>query len=252
MGRVGTGRWRVLFAAILIVSIVAGLPEVARAEPPAAAEIFAVRVPILAYHAVDYSGSPHSVTPEQLDEQCRWLVEQGYTPITLWQFWAAATGTGTLPAFPVVLTNDDGWLSAMTFAEVLGRYGLTGNYFINNTSPLAPEQIHQLSLHGPVQAHTASHANLRGLNYEAQLAEIVDNKVRLEGITGQPVSFLAWPYGDSDSNAVQAAAASGIVAAFGLMGTAANTGALDPYYVPRIMIGVEDDIHSFSAKVTSW
>lgn len=66
------------------------------------------RVPILAYHNVDYSGSAYSVTPEQLDEHCRWLVENGYVAITLDQFWEAATGYGKLPPNPVLLTNDDG------------------------------------------------------------------------------------------------------------------------------------------------
>ena len=115
-------------------------------------------MPILAYHNVDYSGSDFSVTPEQLDEQCRWLIDNGYTTISLWQFWDAAMGYGTLPPNPVMLTNDDGWSSAMTFAEILGRYGLVGNYFINNVSPLTPDQILLLSQQGTVQAHTATHA----------------------------------------------------------------------------------------------
>ncbi len=252
MGRVDTRRVHALLAALMLVGFTVGLQTATNGPPSAAADIIAVRVPVLAYHAVDYSGTAYSVTPEQLDEQCRWLVENGYTSISLWQFWAAATGTGVLPPNPVVLTNDDGWPSAMTFAEVLGRYGMTGNYFLNNTSQLSADQIHQLSLQGPVQAHTATHADLSGMTYESQLAEITQNKAHLEGITGQPVHFLAWPFGSSDTNAVQAASAAGIVAAFGLMGTAANTAAVDPYYVPRIMIVVEDDIQTFAAKVASW
>lgn len=249
MGRVDSGRLRVLLAALIFASLTAGLP-LGASETSRAAEIIAIRIPVLTYHAVDYSGTPYSVTPEQLDEQCRWLVENGYTAITLWQFWAAATGTGQLlPPNPVVLTNDDGWQSAMTFADILGRYGMTGNYFINNTSPLSADQIHQLSMRGPVQAHTATHVDLSSLTYEAQLAEITQNKAHLEGITGQPVHFLAWPFGATSDSAAQAASAAGIVAAFGLMGTAANTAALDPYYVPRIMIVVEDDINSFASKV---
>jgi hypothetical protein len=94
----------------------------------------AVRVPVLVYHGVDYSGLEESVTPEQLDAQARWLVDNGYTSITLWQFWDAAMGYASLPANPVLLTNDDGTPSALTFAEILARYGLVGNYFVNNSS----------------------------------------------------------------------------------------------------------------------
>ena len=126
MGRVGVWRdARVVVCALVLIQVVAGYPSPARAMEESAS----IRVPVLAYHNVDYSGSDFSVTPEQLDEQCRWLIENGYTAITIWQFWDAATGSGTLPANPVLLTNDDGWSSAMTFAEVLGRYGLAGHLF---------------------------------------------------------------------------------------------------------------------------
>ena len=131
MGRVGM--WRgaraVLCALILVlVQIFAWYPSPVRAMEESAS----VRVPVLVYHNVDYSGSEFSVTPEQLDEQCRWLIDNGYTSITVWQFWDAAMGYGVLPVNPVLLTNDDGWSSVMTFAEILGRYGLVGNYFLNN------------------------------------------------------------------------------------------------------------------------
>lgn len=229
------------------------LPLLASGERPAtAAQAVGVRVPILTYHGIDYSGSTYSVTPEQLEAQCQWLVENGYTAITVGQFWDAAQGYGTLPAKPVILTNDDGWASAMTFADILGRYGLVATYFINNTSALTPDQVLSLSQRGSVEAHTVSHLNLRGVTYETQFAEIATNKAYIEQITGQPVRFLAWPFGDSDESAVRAASAAGIVAAFGLNGTAANTATIDPYSIPRLMIMVTDDLSTFAAKVSAW
>jgi peptidoglycan/xylan/chitin deacetylase (PgdA/CDA1 family) len=210
------------------------------------------RVPVLAYHNVDYSGSEYSVTPEQLDEQCRWLIENGYSAITLHQFWDAATGFGKLPANPVLLTNDDGWSSAIAFAEILGRHGMVGTYFLNSVSPLTADQILLLSQLGSVQAHTSTHAHLSGLDYEGQLAEISENKSYLEAITGQPVHFLAWPFGDRNESAVQAAAAAGILGAFGLGGTAASLLTIDPYHIPRIMMGPGDDLPTFAAKVGGW
>src|SRR5215212_11334405 len=134
MGRVGIWRdARAIVCALVLFQVLAGFPSPARAMEESAS----IRVPILAYHNVDYSGSDFSVTPEQLDEQCRWLIENGYTAITVWQFWDAAMGSGTLPVNPILLTNDDGWSSVMSFAEILGRYGLVGNFFINNYSPLS-------------------------------------------------------------------------------------------------------------------
>jgi peptidoglycan/xylan/chitin deacetylase (PgdA/CDA1 family) len=208
-----------------------------------------VRVPILVYHAVDESGTPYSVTPRRLNEQCRWLVENGYTTITLRHFWRATRGLADLPLNPVILTNDDGDFSARKFAKILDRYGLVGAYFVNNVSPLTRRQIRSLAQSGAVEAHAVSHVALSELDYTAQLAEIADNRVYLEQITGQPVRFLAWPYGDENESAIQAAAAGGIVAAFGLGGTTADLDAIDRYAIPRITIYAEDDLAAFVAKV---
>jgi peptidoglycan/xylan/chitin deacetylase (PgdA/CDA1 family) len=251
MGRVGA--WRgaraVLCAvALVLVQVLVCWPLPARAMEESAS----VRVPVLVYHNVDYSGSEFSVTPEQLDAQCRWLIDNGYTSITVWQFWDAAMGYGSLPMNPVLLTNDDGWSSAMTFAEILGRYGLVGNYFLHNVTELSPDQILTLAQYGPVQAHTATHQYLSQMDFEGQLAEISQNVVYLEQITGQSVQFLAWPFGDYNVSAVEAAAASGIVAAFGLNGTGCYLHTIDPYYIPRIMMVVSDDLDTFAAKVGWW
>jgi peptidoglycan/xylan/chitin deacetylase (PgdA/CDA1 family) len=238
----------------LLLGTLLAFPLLGAAKPSGvAAQAVSVRVPILAYHGVDHSGSTYSVTPEQLEAQCQWLVENGYTAVTIGQFWDAVNGYGSLPPNPVVLTNDDGLPSAMTFADILGRYGLVGTYFINNNGwQLTPDQILSLAQRGSVEAHTAGHVDLMGLDYETQFTEIASNKAYIEQITGQPVRFLAWPFGSSDPSAMQAASAAGIVAAFGLNGTAAHTGAIEPYYIPRMMVLATDDLSTYAAKVSSW
>jgi peptidoglycan/xylan/chitin deacetylase (PgdA/CDA1 family) len=209
------------------------------------------RVPILVYHTVDESGNTYSLTPRQLNEQCRWLVEHGYTSITLRQFWRAARGLADLPLHPVMLTNDDGDPSARKFAKILERYGLVGNYFVNNVSHLTRREIWSLAQRGSVEAHTVSHVALSGLDYEDQIAEIAENQSYLEEITGQPVRFLAWPYGDVNERAIEAATATGIVMAFGLGATAADLDTTDWYSIPRMAILVDDDLETFAAKVTA-
>ncbi len=254
MGRSGGFRSARLLALTVVVALAwLGAPSVVQErQVSGAAQVAPVRVPILVYHAVDYSGTEYAVTPEQLDAQMAWLVNNGYTSITVGQFWDAWLGWSTLPPNPVVLTNDDGWQSALTFAEVLGRYGMVGTYFVNNVSPLSPEQIAQLSGWGGIQAHTVTHASQAGLGYESQFAEINDNLSYLGQITGAPPRFLAWPFGASDGSAAQAAASAGITAAFGLGGTAAYTGSGDPYNLPRIMMQASDDLETFAAKVGWW
>jgi peptidoglycan/xylan/chitin deacetylase (PgdA/CDA1 family) len=208
-------------------------------------------VPILMYHHVDYSGTTYAVTPEQLAEQCAWLSANGYTAITLTEFFNAAFAGALLPAKPVVLTADDGWATALTFAEIIGRYGFVGNYFVNNESEITPDQVAYLAQIGEVEDHTVSHAMLSQLGYDDQYAEIANNKWYLESVTGQAVEFIAWPYGDWNGSAVQAAADAGLVGGFDAWGGPADLTALDPWHIPRILIAGEYDLDTFVAVVTS-
>src|SRR5215211_3370191 len=119
-------RFRTLLCGLVLMLVLNG-PFVGTAAVPLEASLSVpARVPILVYHTVDESGNTYSLTPRHLDEQCRWLVEHGYTSITLRQFWRAARGLADLPPNPVMLTNDDGDPSARKFAKILERYGLVG------------------------------------------------------------------------------------------------------------------------------
>jgi peptidoglycan/xylan/chitin deacetylase (PgdA/CDA1 family)/uncharacterized protein YraI len=207
-------------------------------------------VPILMYHHIDYSGGTYAVTPEQLDAQCQWLLANGYTAITLTEFYNGAFAGGLLPAKPVVLTVDDGWASALTFADILARYGFVGNYFIHNESEVTPDQVAYLGQVGEVENHTVSHAALSQLGYGDQYAEVVNNRAYLESVTGQAVQFIAWPYGDWNASAVQAAADAGLIAAFDAWGGPADPTALDPWHIPRILVSGDYDLVTFAAVVT--
>jgi peptidoglycan/xylan/chitin deacetylase (PgdA/CDA1 family) len=237
---------------VLGALVASGVAMVTRQPGRLAAAQSATRVPVLCYHNVDYSGSAYSTTPDMLDTQCQWLTANGFTAISVYQLLNAFTSGGSLPAAPVVLTNDDGWASSVTFAQTLGANGMTGNYFINNYSPLSAADILFLAQNGPVQAHTANHQMMSQQDPATQSAEIVSNQAYISGITGQPVQFLAWPFGDYGPNAIQAAKDAGILGAFGLGGAPCYVGASDVYAMPRIMMEVGDTLDTFAAKVSHW
>jgi hypothetical protein len=218
---------------------------------PAAAQN-AVRLPVLCYHNIDYSGSAYAITPELLDQECQWLIANGYTAITVYQLWNTIATGAALPLNPVMLTNDDGWSSAVTFAQTLMANGLVGNYFINNYSPLSATEIQFLTQNGPVEAHTVSHQYMSQLDPATQNAEIADNLSFILGITGQPAQFLAWPFGDYNASAVQIAKDNGILAAFALGGAPCYVGVSDILAMPRIMMEVSDTLETFVAKVNHW
>ena len=241
---------RTLVCGLGLILVLGGGSVGAAAVPLKTSQSAPARVAILVYHTIDESGNTYSITRRQLNQQCRWLVEHGYTSISLRQFWRAARGLADLPSNPVILTDDDGDPSARTFARILDRYDLVGTYFINNVSPVTRHQIRWLAQRGSVEAHTVSHVALSGLDYEDQVAEIVENRAYLEEITGRRVRFLAWPYGDMNESAIEAAEAAGIDVAFGLGGTAADVDVVDRYTIPRMTIFVHDDLATFAAKVT--
>jgi peptidoglycan/xylan/chitin deacetylase (PgdA/CDA1 family) len=250
LGVTGAGHgFRTLLSGLVLILVLGSASVGTAAVPLGISQRAPARVPILVYHTVDESGNTYSISRRQLNQQCRWLVEHGYTSITLRQFWRAARGLADLPPHPVILTNDDGDPSTRMFARILDRYGLVGTYFVNNVSPLTRRQIRSLAERGSVEAHTVSHVALSGLDYEDQVAEIAENRAYLEEITGQPVRFLAWPYGDVNESAIDAATAADIVAAFALGGTAADLDVTDRYVIPRMTIFVDDDLEMFAAKV---
>jgi peptidoglycan/xylan/chitin deacetylase (PgdA/CDA1 family) len=229
-----------------------GAAVITRQSPRPVSAQNAIRIPVLCHHNIDYSGSAYAITPELLDAECLWLLNNGYTAISVYQLWNAWATGAALPANPVMLTNDDGWASAVTFAQTLSARGMIGNYFINNYSPLSADEILYLAQNGPVQGHTANHQYMTQLDPVTQSAEITNNQAYITGITGQPVQFLAWPFGDYGPNAVQTAIDDGILAAFGLSGVACYVGASDLYAIPRIMMEVGDTLDTFVAKVNHW
>ena len=242
--------FRTLLCGLILILVLGSASVGTAAVPFGMSQSAPARVPILVYHTVDESGNTYSITRRQLNQQCRWLSEHGHTSITLRQFWRAARGLADLPPHPVILTDDDGDPSVRRFARILDRYGLVGTYFVNNVSPLPRRQIRSLAEQGSVEAHTVSHVALSGLDYEDQVAEIAENRAYLEEITGEPVRFLAWPYGDVNESAIEAARSADMIVAFGLGGTAAGLDVTDRYVIPRITIFVDDDLSTFAAKVT--
>jgi hypothetical protein len=90
-----------------------------------------IRVPILEYHYIRVNPNPRdqlgfnlSVTPTNFSAQMDWLASHGYHPITFDDLHAYFEGKEPLPARPVVLTFDDGYLDFFTTAfPILQAHG---------------------------------------------------------------------------------------------------------------------------------
>jgi len=141
-----------------------------------------VRIPILMYHKIgNAEDSPWWVTPRDFENQLKGLRGEGYRSILPSDLVAHMRWGWPLPAKPVIITFDDGYLNILENAEPLlkqtgfrgvcylitGRVGdspLTRNTYEGAPTLTWPE-VRAMRARGSVVfgGHSRSHANLRAL-----------------------------------------------------------------------------------------
>ena len=128
---------------------------------------------------------------------------------------------------------------------------------LRRTQPLAPLTTDQLAALAAsrlfeVGSHTVSHRDLGGNTSEATLvAEIDADRERLHAVTGAPVRYFAYPFGEAahvGADARRHVEASGFEAAFTTVPGRAD-GAPDRYRLPRVMIEADEDGGMWLARV---
>jgi peptidoglycan/xylan/chitin deacetylase (PgdA/CDA1 family) len=89
-------------------------------------------VPVLLYHRLVPGNGAYSVAPALFDAQMRRLHDRGFEAITLGQYLRFVRGEPVeLPKRPILITFDDGHVSARENAEpVLARYGWSAVMYI--------------------------------------------------------------------------------------------------------------------------
>jgi biofilm PGA synthesis lipoprotein PgaB len=113
---------------IAVPSVVLSTAALARYRlfPP-----FKGAVPVVTYHDLSDSGGRYSVSPEDFARELAMLRAAGFTSITADQFERFATGSGSLPAKPILITFDDGASSAWRVADpILKRYHMHAVLFV--------------------------------------------------------------------------------------------------------------------------
>lgn len=221
-----------------------------------------VNIPILTYHYIGDNPNPEdkardnlSVSPVKFDEQMKYLSEHGYNPITLDMLYQGLMGLSNLPAKPVVLTFDDGYIDFYLIAyPILKRYNLHAVSFIptgliGQGYYLTWEQIKEMDQSGLIsfQAHSVNHYNLVSLNSEQLKYQLTQSKSTLESQLGKPVNFMSYPYGTADETIWQAVKEAGYLGAVGTYyGSTESEGNLID--MPRIKISGSLSIEDFSKQ----
>jgi peptidoglycan/xylan/chitin deacetylase (PgdA/CDA1 family) len=168
-------------------------------------------LPILLYHKVslDHNDSL-TISTDRLDRQLRYIKSSGYVPISFLDLKEALAGRRLLPAKPVIITFDDGYLSTYELAyPLLLKHEVKATIFLpvayiggvnqwdGGTEPLMPYET-LLKVGGrfiEFGLHSYRHANYERYTtaqIEADVAECVSILTR----NGCPFSgVFAYPYG---------------------------------------------------------
>jgi peptidoglycan/xylan/chitin deacetylase (PgdA/CDA1 family) len=173
-------------------------------------------VPILMYHYISAAPSAQdriryglSVPPEMFEAQIKLLHDNRFTTITLRELYEyLAVGT-PLPEKPIILTFDDGYIDNYTNAfPILQKYGMIGTFFVltgpaDDGDPvyLTWDMIQEMSSAGmDIQLHSRDHLDMRSRQYDWLVFQIIGGRQSIEGHTGKPVIFIAYPSGKYDAN----------------------------------------------------
>lgn len=171
-------------------------------------------VPILMYHYISTPPSASdkirvglSVTPKMFEAQIKLLVDNGFTAVTLSDLYAHLATGRALPAKPIILTFDDGYVDNYQNAfPILQKYGLTGTFFVltapadaEDPAYLSWDMIEEMSRAGlEMQLHAKNHIDLRRRRYEDLIWQIIGGRQSIEAHTGKPAVFMAYPSGKYD------------------------------------------------------
>lgn len=106
----------------------------------------------------------------------------------------------------LTMSYDDGPFEDYRLVELFNKYGIKGTFHLNSRYldrddyPAQPEKIKmadakKLYEGHEISVHTVNHCDLRAVNNNRFIHEVMDDKKALEDIAGYPVRGMSYPYG---------------------------------------------------------
>ncbi len=169
-----------------------------------------VKVPMFMYHAVSddlWGIESLFVSPSRLEEQLKYITENGYTPI----FFEDLEKADSIEK-PIILTFDDGYQdNYLQLFPLLKKYNVKATVFmimgsVNAPYHLTQAQIKEMNDSGLVsfQSHTITHEFLSTRNAEQLDYELGQSKIELARITGKEPFVICYPSGRYSSASIEA------------------------------------------------
>jgi Predicted xylanase/chitin deacetylase len=216
-------------------------------------------VPVLMYHSVAFEkDNPVRIPPEKLDEEMKYLKDNGYYTITLDDLYAYFTSNTPVPQKSVVLTFDDGYEDNYTaMFPIMKKYGFRAtifaitDYLDKSKDYLTSNQLKEMQVYGmDIESHTVDHKYLNKLTKEQQLKELTDSKAFLENLLNKKINYIAYPYGAYNKDTVECAKTAGYTMAFTTDGrwSMKKNGILT---LDRVYISGQFDMSVFKERITN-
>ncbi len=229
--------------------------QLVKAEKFEIPEHISATVPIFMYHFIledygDYPDTENFLKPETLEEQLKYISENGYDTIYIDEL-------DDLYKYdkPVALTFDDCFVYFYDNAfPLLKKYNQKATIFIitdyiNGENYLTEEQLKEIADSGlvKIESHTKTHDYLDEMNYDEQVEQAVESKERLEAITGQEVTTYCYPsgrYNQTTLDIIKDYYDFGLEMLGGVYDSDVDT---NPYQIPRIYANRSMSLSTFAS-----
>lgn len=205
---------------------------------------------VLVYHTISDRPEPLpgdiDISPRRFEQQLHWLARWRQV-VTLEE------ALKTPGRRRVAITFDDGFRDNLTVAlPLLEKFQLPMTLFVtagfvDHDDYLSTEELREISRHPLVTigAHGLWHRHFTKLTPADARFELLESRRLLEVMTGQPVQFMAWPYGECDEALEQLSAECGYRASWSVW-----KGSNTTHSLWRVPLGRHDNMVRFIAKVS--
>jgi len=209
-------------------------------------------VPVISYHKFsEDKADVLTVKKSDLEEQMKFLKENGYWVIPMDEFFDFIDFNRPIPKKSVVITIDDDWYSTYEIAfPILKKYGYPATLFVYTDliipggKTLSWDLLTEMFKSGiDIQCHTKSHRNLDKRSgqesfreyFETVKKELTESAEIIRKRLNKDVRYFAYPFGDTNHLIIALLMKLGYRGAF-TVEKGSNSFFIHPYRIKRSMI----------------